>query len=96
MTLITQSIPNLINGVSQQPAAVRLPSQCEEMENCYPTVDEFLHSRPPTYICPELPIPSAALPESREARGFCLIRRWTAAEGSSGAGERSLASDSLG
>lgn len=48
MALISNTIPNLINGVSQQPARVRLPSQCEEMLNCYPTLDAFLRRRPVT------------------------------------------------
>ena len=47
MPLVRTSIPNLINGVSQQPSALRLPTQCEEMVNCYPTVVEGLIKRPP-------------------------------------------------
>jgi hypothetical protein len=47
MPLISGSIPNLINGVSQQPAAIRLPSQCEEQINAYPSVVEGLKKRSP-------------------------------------------------
>jgi Fic family protein len=35
MPLVSGSIPNLINGVSQQPAPIRLPSQCKEQINGY-------------------------------------------------------------
>ena len=48
MTLISSTIPTLIGGVSQQPFNIRLPSQCEAMENCFPSVVEFLRRRPAT------------------------------------------------
>jgi hypothetical protein len=48
MPLISSSIPNLINGVSQQPAALRLASQCEQMVNCMPSPVEGLKKRPPS------------------------------------------------
>ena len=35
MPLISQSIPNLIGGVSQQPPTLRRPSQCEDSLNVY-------------------------------------------------------------
>lgn len=47
MPLVSGSIPNLINGVSQQPAPIRLSSQCEEQINGYPSVVEGLKKRPP-------------------------------------------------
>jgi hypothetical protein len=47
MPLISSSIPNLINGVSQQPAALRLASQCERMVNCMASPVEGLRKRPP-------------------------------------------------
>jgi hypothetical protein len=46
--LISTTIPNLINGVSQQPYALRLSSQCELQENGYSSVVEGLRKRPPT------------------------------------------------
>ena len=49
MPLISSSIPNLINGVSQQPAALRLASQCEQMVNCMPSPVEGLKKRPPAH-----------------------------------------------
>ena len=47
MPLITSSIPNLINGVSQQPPALRLSSQGEEQVNCMPSPVEGLKKRSP-------------------------------------------------
>ena len=49
MPLVSSSIPNLINGVSQQPAALRLASQAEQVINCLPSPVEGLKKRPPTY-----------------------------------------------
>jgi hypothetical protein len=48
MSLVNSSIANLVNGVSQQPYALRLPSQCEEQINCLSSVVEGLRRRPPT------------------------------------------------
>lgn len=48
MSLVSYSIPNLSNGVSQQPAALRLPTSCEEMTNAWPSVLSGLQKRPPT------------------------------------------------
>lgn len=47
MSLLSTSIPNLINGVSQQPYALRLSSQCESQVNAYSSVVEGLRKRPP-------------------------------------------------
>ena len=49
MPLITSSIPNLINGVSQQPPALRLASQAEEVVNCMSSPVEGLKKRPPLH-----------------------------------------------
>lgn len=46
--LINRNIPNLFNGVSQQPAPLRHSSQCEVSENAYPTVSMGLSKRPNT------------------------------------------------
>lgn len=48
MPLISSTIPNLINGVSQQPAALRLASQAEAVVNCLPSPVEGLRKRPPS------------------------------------------------
>ena len=47
MPLISSTIPNLINGVSQQPPALRLASQAESVINCMPSPVEGLKKRPP-------------------------------------------------
>jgi hypothetical protein len=46
MSLISASIPNLINGVSQQPPSLRLKTQAELQENGLSTVVEGLRKRP--------------------------------------------------
>src|SRR3954453_12909696 len=48
MSIVSGSIPNLINGVSQQPFAMRLASQAEEQVNGYSSIVEGLTKRPPT------------------------------------------------
>jgi len=47
MPLVSTAIPNLINGVSQQPAALRLASQAEAVVNCMSSPVEGLKKRPP-------------------------------------------------
>lgn len=46
MPLINTSLPNLIQGVSQQPDAVRYDGQCEEQENALSSVVDGLQKRP--------------------------------------------------
>jgi hypothetical protein len=48
MALISSSIPNLVNGVSQQPFTLRLASQAELQENGLSTTSQGLRKRPPT------------------------------------------------
>lgn len=48
MSLISQSIPNLINGVSQQPPSLRLNTQAELQENGLSSVVSGLQKRPST------------------------------------------------
>jgi len=48
MPLINTSLPNLIQGVSQQPDAVRYDGQCEEQENALSSIVNGLQKRPPT------------------------------------------------
>ena len=48
MSLISSSIPNFVNGVSQQPFTLRLSSQGELQENGLSTVAQGLKKRPPT------------------------------------------------
>lgn len=48
MPLVSDNIPNLIQGVSQQPGALRNISQLDAQENCYSSPVEGLMQRPPT------------------------------------------------
>ena len=48
MALVSSSIPNLINGISQQPAEIRLPTQGERQINGLSTVARGLEKRPGT------------------------------------------------
>lgn len=48
MALVGSAIPNLINGVSQQPATQRLASQSEIQENGFSSIVEGLMKRNPT------------------------------------------------
>lgn len=48
MSLINRAIPNLYNGVSQQPPSLRLPSQAEEQINGLSSVVYGVGKRPPT------------------------------------------------
>ena len=48
MGLISSSIPNFVNGISQQPYTLRLASQGEMQENGFSTVSQGLKKRPPT------------------------------------------------
>lgn len=47
MTQVAQPVVSLIQGVSQQPEALRLPSQCALQENCYPSPVDGLVKRHP-------------------------------------------------
>lgn len=47
MALVQEQIPNLINGVSQQPTTQRLASQCEEQINYLPSEAIGCVTRPP-------------------------------------------------
>jgi len=48
MPLTTQPIVSLLNGVSQQPASLRHPSQAEAQVNCLSSLSVGLEKRPPT------------------------------------------------
>lgn len=50
MSLITHSVKNLINGVSQQPPSVRLDNQLEEQVNMIPDVTKGLLRRNPVAL----------------------------------------------
>jgi hypothetical protein len=48
MTLLSSTIPNFVNGISQQPYTLRLTSQGEVQENGLSTVSSGLRKRPAT------------------------------------------------
>ena len=48
--LISTTIPNLVNGVSQQPYSLRLASQAEVQVNGYSSIVEGLKKRPPAHF----------------------------------------------
>ena len=54
MALASKSVPNLINGVTQQPPELRLNNQLEVQENGYPDVVEGLRKRPPSLFLKHL------------------------------------------
>jgi len=54
MANITTSVPNLIQGVSQQSPRVRIPGQCEDQLNALPTVTKGLTKRPPARLIKKL------------------------------------------
>lgn len=54
MALFSSTIPNMINGVSQQPYILRLSSQCDELVNGYATVSEGLKKRPASVFVAKL------------------------------------------
>lgn len=55
MALISTAIPNLINGVSQQPPSLRLKTQAELQENALSSVVSGLSKRPPTQHIRRIP-----------------------------------------
>ena len=52
--MINRSIPNMYNGVSQQPPALRLPSQAQLQENGLSSVVDGIRKRPPTNFIAQL------------------------------------------
>jgi len=48
MPLVSSTIPNLVGGISQQPAQLRLTTTCEDMQNTWPSIVSGLQKRPPT------------------------------------------------
>ena len=46
MANVTQTIPNLTQGISQQPDEYKVPGQVSDMNNCLPDVTQGLLKRP--------------------------------------------------
>jgi hypothetical protein len=51
---VTGSLPNLVNGISQQAPALRLATQAEAQDNFYSTIVGGLKDRPPTEFVAKL------------------------------------------
>lgn len=71
MSLVSASIPNLINGVSQQPPSLRLNTQAELQENGLSTVVEGLRKRP----CTEHIATLSGVPATIDSAFIHTIRR---------------------
>lgn len=56
MALISNAIPNLVGGVSQQPPALRTSSSCAAMENAWPSVVSGLMKRQSTEFIKKLDV----------------------------------------
>ncbi|MDP3869927.1 hypothetical protein [Phenylobacterium sp.] len=69
MSLVTQSINSLVNGVSQQPAILRLQSQNEAQVNCLSSAVDGVRRRPPTVHAARVATGNFA------SAGFHLINR---------------------
>ena len=61
MSLVSTSVPTLVNGVSQQAENLRFTSQCEEQVNGYSSLLRGLLKRPPTRHVAALPLDASAL-----------------------------------
>ncbi len=54
--LIGDSVPMMINGVSQQSEMIRLPTQVEEQINCVSSIVQGVSKRPPTEFLKQLDV----------------------------------------
>ena len=54
MALINTSLPNLIQGVSQQPDTLRFDGQCDEQINALSSVTDGLKKRPNSMFIKQL------------------------------------------
>ena len=52
--LVNKNLLGLYNGVSQQPASIRLDSQCAVQENAMSSLVDGLYKRPPSEIIASL------------------------------------------
>ena len=69
MAAVSQKIPNLLGGVSQQPDPVKLPGQVREAENVYLDPTFGCRKRPGTELVGQL-----ATDVPRDARWFPIFR----------------------
>jgi hypothetical protein len=76
MPLVSDSIPNLIGGVSQQPPTLRLATQSADQNNTFPSIVEGLVSRPHTHHIAKLAsfTQEFALDDARAAKVHTIDR----------------------
>lgn len=77
MPLVSGTIPNFINGVSQQPATVRNPSQAEAQVNCVSTAARGLRKRGGTTL---VAVSSIGIPVANPDDVACHAYKRTEAE----------------
>ena len=64
MSLISQSIKNMVAGISQQPQVLRMPDQGDEQINGYSSESQGLLKRPPTRHIAKLPVSNQVVDNS--------------------------------
>ena len=60
MASITQTIPNFIGGISQQPDQLKFPGQVTEVVNAIPDITRGLYKRPGAKRINSQPLPGVA------------------------------------
>tara|TARA_A100001035_G_scaffold262666_1_gene242601 strand:+ start:352 stop:3249 length:2898 start_codon:yes stop_codon:yes gene_type:complete len=60
MAAITQTIPNFIGGISEQPDQLKFPGQVEDVVNAIPDITRGLYKRPGAKRINSQPLPSVA------------------------------------
>jgi len=72
MAFISSSIPNMVNGVSQQPQVLRLPSQADEQVNGFSSTSSGLRKRAETeFVASLFPV---ALTDTRQVKVHWINR----------------------
>ena len=75
MANVTQTIPNLTQGISQQPDEYKVPGQVSDMINCLPDVTEGLQKRPAgKFVASLSDNASAALNSTSDGKWFHFYR----------------------
>lgn len=74
MAAVSQTIPNLLGGVSQQPDPVKLPGQVRELKNAYLDPTFGCKKRPPTTFISKLNAASASDTIPSNAKWFPIFR----------------------
>ena len=78
MTTVTQKIPNLLRGISQQPDVKKFPGEVRDCVNAFPEYALGLMKRPGAKL--EAPLRGAAVPSGSAAYPGSLTRHYGATE----------------